>query len=662
MYKPQVPYTPQIYKNFQTVFGGYNHTSSCGEGEIYDMKNIGHEEFPVLTPRRGRNTAPAFDNGRIFPAYSETEIVRPKIRGIYSFDDAYVIEQPYIMNPNLTELTGNLVLRVQRENIKAFEVQNVSNKYNIADATNLDGEAFVVINKYLASRLGRIARRDVKYYIPYSAEAVDAAIYLKELVTTGVIQLKANDVIAYGSYMSTAEDGARYQAMRYTYYYWDGEAFQILGTSNAVVNKAYVGEFTFSDGLYKEEEAEANTIKSEPDDNGGSVQFQFMPGDGVKITGCTKQPKNNKSAVIKEVPFSGVVVGGQESSDTLCFYENTFTLVNDAPVTEENVTISRLMPELDFMCHCNNRLFGCKGDTIYASKLGDPYNWNVFEGISTDSYSVDVGSPGDFTGCCAYGGDVLFFKEERIYKLMYTDNSPENWSLVEIETYGVKAGCENSLAIADSCLFYYSPKGMMRYTGSLPMSINEAFGEQEFVNAVAGSDGKDYYVCLTDKAGESALFVYDTTHFLWFKHDDVKITSFAYHKGDLTALVEKENGDTEVMRIGQKIAEVPIEGEWVDLESMIEFGDVMNDTTNKKLKLNISVTAEVAPKSELRFYVSCDGGSYEFLGKIEGKSNKQTHKFSFVPTRCDYYRLKVEGKGLWKIYAISNGYTPGSDI
>ena len=22
MYKPQVPYTPQIYKNFQTVFGG----------------------------------------------------------------------------------------------------------------------------------------------------------------------------------------------------------------------------------------------------------------------------------------------------------------------------------------------------------------------------------------------------------------------------------------------------------------------------------------------------------------------------------------------------------------------------------------------------------------------------------------------------------------
>lgn len=666
MYKPQVPYTPQIYKNFQTVFGGYNHTSSCGEGEIYDMKNIGHEEFPVLTPRRGRNTAPAFDNGRIFPAYSETEIVKPKIRGIYSFDDAYVIEQPFIIAPppDLIE-QGGMVLRLQRSNIKDFEVQDTGNRYNLANANNITESKFVAINKYLSSRYGRVIRRDVKYYIPYTSEAVTEEKYLNNLVAQGVFTPSANDVVALESYMGSINGGARFSVVYYTYFVWDGEKWQGLGYSGHGVEKETEWTMSFENGVYKGEPAEANAIKTVPVENDGSTnfaRFSFLPGDGVVITGCTEQPANNKAAVIKDVRYTATIASGAKESDTLYFYENTFTLINNAAVTENNVTVKRTMPELDFMCHCNNRLFGCKGDTIYASKLGDPYNWNVFEGISTDSYSVDVGSPGDFTACCAYGGDVLFFKEERIYKLMYTDNSPENWSLVEIETYGVKAGCENSLAIADSCLFYYSPKGMMRYTGSLPMSINEAFGEQEFVNAVAGSDGKDYYVCLTDKAGESALFVYDTTHFLWFKHDDVKITSFAYHKGDLTALVEKENGDTEVMRIGQKNAEVPIAGEWFDMESMIEFGDVMNDTTNKKLKLNISVTAEVAPKSELRFYVSCDGMPYEFLGKIEGKSNKQTHKFSFVPTRCDYYRLKVEGKGLWKIYAISNGYTPGSDI
>ena len=67
------------------------------------------------------------------------------------------------------------------------------------------------------------------------------------------------------------------------------------------------------------------------------------------------------------------------------------------------------MPELDFLCENENRLWGCKGDTIYASKLGDPFNWNVFDGVSTDSYAVDVGSAGDFTGCFAYRGYPVFF-------------------------------------------------------------------------------------------------------------------------------------------------------------------------------------------------------------------------------------------------------------
>lgn len=639
MYKPQVPYTPQIYKNFQTRFGGYNHTSSCGEGEIYDMKNIGHEEFPVLTPRRGRNTAPAFDNKR---AGADS---KPFVYDIAGMDEAYVIE--------------NSAFDVfwAKDVIKSFEVVNKGFNYVIArsrvgaDPINNDlTRDLVPINKYIAVRNAGIFRRDMKGIV----DNVEKLITAKN---EGIYEPKIGDV--YGVYDFSFSEEAEadyeadgiinksYEAKYMSYYYWDGRDWIKIDKRDYGTG-AYL-EVVFKNGTYKGEFAEANTIYC-----ARGFREGLQPGDGVVIVGCTEQPANNKAAVIKEI---------SEDRTELRFYENTFTLVNGTDTEEHLVDVSREMPELDFMCHCNNRLFGCKGDTIYASKLGDPYNWNVFEGISTDSYSVDVGSAGDFTGCCAYGGDVLFFKEERIYKLMYTDSSPENWSLVEIETYGVKAGCEKSLAIADSCLFYYSPKGMMRYTGSLPMSINEAFGDQEFVNAVAGSDGKDYYVCLTDKAGESSLFVYDTTHYIWFKQDGVKVKRFVYYRGDLYAL-KVSNGEIRgvPVRIAQKNIDVPVAGEWFDMESMIEFGDVMNDTTNKKLKLNISVTAEVETRSELKFYVSCDGLPYEFLGEIKGESSKQTHKFSYVPTRCDYYRLKVEGKGLWKIYAISNGYTPGSDI
>ncbi|MBQ8830861.1 MAG: hypothetical protein IJ017_04635 [Oscillospiraceae bacterium] len=651
MYKPQVPYTPQMYKNFQTKFGGYNHTSSCGEGEIYDMKNIGHEEFPVLTPRRGRNTAPAFDNGRIFPAYSATEIVRPPILQIYSFDNAYVVEKHASYYEGLGVIFGTPpYVFWKNDDIEDFELKNLGNNYDIAQSMHDYAKAerfnLASINKYIAQNYGDAFRRDLKGIVE-SLDKLEAAQSSGLEVQNGDVYAVLDlENFAYGQ-KDFGDNGAFDQTIGiYACYFWNGSSWSFLPNRNDVGMP--VRSMTFRNGTYQGEEAEANTIYCANGFPEGMIE-----GDGLLISGCTKQPLNNKAVVIKEI---------SEDRKELRFYENTFTLVNDASVVEDAVTITRPAPELDFMCHCNNRLFGCKGDTIYASKLGDPYNWNVFEGISTDSYSVEVGSAGDFTACCAYDGDVLFFKEDRIYRLMYTDRSPENWSLVETETYGVKAGCDRSLAIADSCLFYYSPRGMMRYTGTLPMSVNDAFGTDEYENAVAGSDGKDYYVCLTDKAGVSTLFVFDTTHYIWLKHDEIRIIGFAYHKGDLTALVEKESGDTEVIRLGQKVMETSAEDDWFDMESMIEFGDTMNDTTNKKNKMNISVVAEVQLMSELRFYISCDGNPYEFLGEIKGPSTKQTHKFSYVPTRCDYYRLKVEGKGFWKIYAISNGYSPGSDV
>lgn len=639
MYRPQVPYTPQIYKNYQKTFGGYNHTASCGEGEIYDMKNIGHEEFPVITPRRGRNTAPAFDNGRMFPAYSETEIVRPKIYDIYAFDNAYVSEDwTGAENGELLKVGAKAIYWV-KQNAGNYEMEIKGNNYVVA--YTYDELVPAYINKFIVNKDSFVFRNDVKAHY-YSQDKLLSAF-------GSGMKFKVGDVIGILDHTDEDEIVQNFVPVEYMYFQAIAEKTvkRMARDSGPSSMSLEYENVKFSDGKYKEETAEANTLTSET-----AFSLEFDPGDAVTISGCTAQPLNNKTAVIKEK---------SDDRKEFRFYENTFTLKNDAPVTETKITISREMPKMDFMCQCNNRVFGCKGDTIYASKLGDPYNWNFFEGISTDSYSVEVGSPGDFTACCAYDGDVLFFKEDRIYKLLNTDSSPENWRLVEVETHGVKNGCAKSLAIADSRLFWYSPKGMMQYSGSLPYSIAEAFGEQEFENAVGGSDGTDYYVCLKNSAGECGLFVFNTAYNLWFKHDDINVKTFVYHKGDLTALVEKENGDTEVIRLGQKNAEKPIAGEWNDMESMIEFGDVLNDTTNRKNKMNISVVAEVEEKGELQFYISCDGEPYRLLGEIKGKSKKQIHKFSDIPERCDYYRLKVIGKGLWKIYAISNGHTPGSD-
>ena len=52
---------------------------------------------------------------------------------------------------------------------------------------------------------------------------------------------------------------------------------------------------------------------------------------------------------------------------------------------------------------------------IYACKLGDPWNWNCFAGLSTDSCAVTVGSDGDFTGAASYLDYILFFKADRVH-------------------------------------------------------------------------------------------------------------------------------------------------------------------------------------------------------------------------------------------------------
>ena len=139
-------------------------------------------------------------------------------------------------------------------------------------------------------------------------------------------------------------------------------------------------------------ESAANTIKA----TGVDFADYFRAGDAVTISGATVHEKNNTTIIIREV-----------DGDELRFYENSF-VIGESGDSEAALTIKREAPEMDFLCENENRLWGCKGDTIFSSKLGDPFNWNCFDGLATDSYAVDVGSEGDFTGAVSYLGYAVF--------------------------------------------------------------------------------------------------------------------------------------------------------------------------------------------------------------------------------------------------------------
>lgn len=404
---------------------------------------------------------------------------------------------------------------------------------------------------------------------------------------------------------------------------------------------SWSGAATIGDGTYAGEAAEANTITAA----GADWADKFNVGDAVSISGATAHSGNNTTIIIREI-----------DGDKLVFYPNSFT-VGEGGDSEAALTISREVPDMDFITANENRLWGCKGDEIYASKLGDPFNWNVFDGISTDSYAVTVGSAGDFTACCSYLGYPVFFKEDQIYKV-YGDR-PSNYQVMGSASLGVEAGSHMSLAIAGEILFYLSRAGIMAYSGGIPQSVGSAFGTDRYRNAVGGSDGLKYYVSMEDAAGEFRLFVYDTERGMWHREDDTEAVGWAWD-GELYCL-----NSAGQLWINGNARSVP-EGctREAAVQSEVIFADFTDGSPNKKGTGKFQLRAELDEGATLDLYAEFDSDGV-WRPMVDGHITaevKRSYTLAVVPRRSDHYRIKITGLGGWRIYSLTREEYIGSGL
>lgn len=403
------------------------------------------------------------------------------------------------------------------------------------------------------------------------------------------------------------------------------------------------GSLTFMNGTLYGEAAEANTIRSE----GVDWSAWFREGDAVRISGCTKHPENNKTPIIRSI-----------DGDKLIFYENVFTLDDGSDYTEEGqLRIARTVPELLFMCENENRLWGCDGTTIYACAWGDPFNWNVFDGLESDAYSVTPTARGLFSGGISYKGFAVFSKEERIYKVY--GSVPSSFKAVDSASIGVAEGAGDSLAIAGEMLFYLSRNGVMAYSGGIPQNVGQAFGMERFENAVGGSDGRKYYVSMQGEDGTWWLYVYDTQTGLWHKEDNLHITHFARCGGNLYMLSDSGQiwmeGNTQ-----NPPAEAVAEGR---IEWMVEFGDFTEEEANKKNVVKLQMRLELGEDAQASVKIQFDSdGIWHEIKSMACDGAKRSYVLPIIPRRCDHYRLKLEGVGPCTIHSLSRAYSVGSEF
>lgn len=326
--------------------------------------------------------------------------------------------------------------------------------------------------------------------------------------------------------------------------------------------------------------------------------------------------------------------------------------------------MKRMVPDLEFVMESGNRLWGCYENKICCCKLGDPTNWHYYQGLSVDSYELEVGTDGPWTGCVQYPTHLLFFKENYIHKLF--GNTPQTFQTQQSECYGLEKGSEKSVCVINGTVFYKSKVGIMAYGGTLPEHISANFGSKVYTNAIAGTDGAKYYVNMKTTSGREQL-VFDLNKALWHKESDMDPIQFVYltndtynEEGKNQLLYLRRGKGEDINRICSVTPYVPFKDEADGIAWMAELGPFDEYLENKKIYSKIKMRLKLDPGAELNISVKFDSGDWQSIRHIYQSDDRAAY-VPISPRRCDKFLIKLEGKGTCVVESMIREYRERSD-
>lgn len=631
---PKLPYRLTRSRPTQLAFGVLNHTATAADGEIYDERDVSTEEYPALTPRKSRLKAPS--------TISLAECSRIGSDGAklfwHSGGDLYYGGK----------LVGSLPLG-----------DGVTRRFACM------GERIVIWPDKVCydSETGRMTAFGEKLTANATLTHEYETNYQYLTVSDGDVDLTthfaAGDSFVLGFRRESLRDlEGTYQAVKVTakvITLATGSLPRVGVSGNATIEAVKSG----TDGTYWMESVFL-TVTAEHEINRDVLTFDtaeiltglFKAGDAVLLN---NNPR--KSYAVEAV-----------TALALYFAEGTLSGLTAYGGTVLGCIVSSEPPELDHFTVCDNRVFGCRGSEIYASKLGDPaqwYYWNT-PSLSTDSWYLDTGDPSPFTACCVYGGRPHFFTERSV-TVLYGD-TPAQYSTATVELYGVKAGSADSLVAVGGALYYLSPQGFVRYTSSEgAVVISDRLGSV-FSSACAGTDGRCYYACALDPLGRAANYKYSLKSGLWAKEDGRRFYSFASLPNRLFALSSDGSDERCVMLISGGYNTV---GENVDGLGFLSYADPPSmEVVLAPLREDRSEGVALRPRwvqklylrlirsqgAEVSVSVLFDGGEEREVLRLNGieplydapeaeLGREEIVQIPLPNNKCDTYRIVIRAAG-----------------
>lgn len=609
----------QSTRQIVDTFGGYNHNLRINDGDFYDMKNLTSSHYPVLSPRSKR--------GSYISVRNPLGMIAKDSLCYVDGDTFYINEYPISGLSLDSKTTKNLV------SIGAYVAIFPDKKW--VNTAKFDGEYFNIYND--DGEIDGYGNIDYTFETEKDGDGYE---------WTSIYPCDADGMSISIPYRSESEPESPK----------NGELW--MDTSS---NKHSLK--TFNEAT-KEWVTVASTYICISSPN---IDKNFEVYDGITIEGFGEGVELNDLNSGEKIPdndFRRKQLKELEGSALVWAKGGNFIVVagilDDKIEINNKITISRKMPDVDFVIENQNRLWGCKYgvvdgkavNEIYASKQGDFKNWNCVMGTAKDSYAASCGTDGPFTGAIAHLGYPLFLKEGFMHKVY--GNYPANYQIQTTACRGVQSGCSNSLAIVNEVLYYKSRTGVVAYDGSLPAEVSYALGDVRYDNAVACAHGNKYYISMRDEQGEYSLFVYDTKRGLWHKEDDLAVSMFCPCRNELYFIPKDGKEIKTLFGSGTEDEEA--------VEWMAETGALGVSSPDKKYISRLNVRMSLAIGSVVRFYIQYDSeGEWHHAATMTGTVMKP-FSMPIRPRRCDHFKLRIVGKGEAKIYSITKTIEQGSDL
>lgn len=656
----------QPYKNYEgdysnnvQEFGGLNERLRISENEFSRMENMSLKDSPVLTVRDKRITLDS-----VMRKYGhQAELV-----GIGWHGKHITIVEEANTTPGVMAMECKLYINGAEHALSAEYLSlsdSVENKKLPKSIVGMGANVIVMpdkvyfntenysedSNEYYGG--GKIENSFEPKQVTVEPCTINGEVYNAKTIGTAAPSSPANGDV----WVDTSGKTSAYKV-------WDASTKQWVGVATTYIKLSCDGigkGFSKWDcvNIYSEDEDSALRIYKT---NGEEITplselwNRLWPqlGEFVQITSSGIA----KNSIIFESKSSYIIIAG----------------IIDQPF-KYTLGVERKMVDSPFYFEHNNRLWGCMyGDNINeirASKQGDCCNWNSYLGISTDSYAVTVGAPGDFTGGISFGGYPMFFKENCIIKVY--GNQPSNYQIITTQCMGVEKGMDKSLVVANGVLFYKSSNCFCAYDGTMPVNISKKLKNVRYKEIQAGAtDDRVYFFC-TEESGKRYMLVFEIETGIWTKEDSGDLLCFIRDAKGLNFVERTDRSDgspqwtTYLKSIdGTYDESVITDNEKYPVEENnvrwhFESGDIGLQDMKLKYTKKLVLRADVEAGAKFKVYVSCDNGPFVQRGSSVMSPGLQSVSISLGLERCEKFRYRIEGSGKVAFYSINFEMKEGSE-